>query len=123
MTPPLANGVSPAGADGEAPPMLANRLPSPPARSFASGLNALVTARLDSRSASDFNTSSNCLPPTTASLNALLIALANCVALTPSALVLVLVLSTVPEMSGTSIGADGSTKLIGITRHQLFEPF
>src|SRR5690348_14292813 len=75
MTPPLANGVRPAVADGEAPPMLPNRLPSPPARSLASGLNAFVTAKLDSRNASDFNTSSNCLPPTTASLKALLIAL------------------------------------------------
>src|SRR4051812_25981945 len=94
MTPPDANGMSP-DATGPAMPELPNRSPNPSVNCLNNGLNAFVSAILDSRKASDFSTSSNCLPPATASLNALRMALANCVALTPSALALVRALSAV----------------------------
>ena len=54
-----------------------NSWPSPLASPDASGLNAAATAMLEIRSASDFSTSSNCLPPTTDWVKAWLMARAK----------------------------------------------
>jgi len=64
-------------------------------------LKACATARLDSLSAIDFSTSSNCLPPTVACVKALVMALANVLALMVSPLVLLFVFSMI---SGRSRG-------------------
>src|SRR5579885_2284179 len=126
MTPPAAKRYI-AGPPVTTPP-LPNRPPSAPlsepSTSLATGLNALVTAMFDSRSASCFSTSSNCLPPVVASLKAFAIALANCVALTPSALTLVRVLSVVCARSSDapmSVGSMLKASLIGISPHQIVE--
>jgi hypothetical protein len=78
--------------------------------SLAIGLKACDTATPDNFRAIDFNTSSNCLPPTVASANAFLIALANVPALTPRALVLLRARSTVSVNSSAS-GVGFATKL------------
>ena len=93
ITPPAANGLM--------PPVAAVRDLTATARRtirenselmlavmpLATGLNAAVTARLDSRSASDLSTSSNFLPPITDWLNARDMAPAKPLALIVSAAV------------------------------------
>ena len=65
-----------------------SRLGDAARRRVSSGLNASLTAMSGERSASDFSTSSNCLPPVTDAANACVIARAKALALTVRSLVL-----------------------------------
>src|SRR5262249_5085283 len=92
------------------------RLPAAP---LATGLNACVTAILDSRKPSCLSTSSNCLPPAVASAKALLMALANVIVLTPSMFVLLRTLSTVAgRIPGKVVSLASKSSVIGISLHQ-----
>ena len=114
MTPPAAKGCTALirfitsldvlpPPDDEPPKMPPMPLNTP----FSAGLSACAVAMLDSRNASDFSTSSSCLPPVVACTKALVIAPAKTVALTPSALVLVRTLSVVCTKSpGRDVSAE-----------------
>src|SRR5947209_16296647 len=107
----------------ELPPEL-DPPPMPSKICLNTDFEALASARFDSFSANDFSTSSNCLPPETASLKALLIALANCAALTPSALVLLRVFSVTSGnslMAGSTRGSVLKLSDIGISLSQFVE--
>src|SRR5690606_36297851 len=101
-----------------------NRLEMPLVRLAVSGLNAAVTARLETRSASVFSTSSNCLPPLTEDENACVIARAKPPALVVSACVLTVRSSSVREVScrlGSSVIGFSLARRIGKTRQQIVE--
>src|SRR4051812_42795231 len=96
-----------ASDDDAEPPALPvspdSRLEIPLVSDFSSGLKARRTARSETRSASDFKTSSNCLPPVTEAENACVIARANPPALAVRSLVFRLKLSSVLDVLRRSV--------------------
>src|SRR5581483_8722360 len=106
---PVANALTP-------PP---NRPERPLVIAVASGLNAAVTTRFDSRSASDLSTSSSCLPPAAASRKARDSALASPPALT----IRLLVRDCTPSSASIRSCALLSSELsaIGKPLHQFVE--
>src|SRR4051812_32653728 len=122
MMPPAANGLMPPAAIATfvpvAPNNPLNKDESPPAMPLATGFNAAVTVRLDSRSASDLSTSSNCLPPLTDWLNARVIAPAKPLALT----VRLAIRACAPSSAVLRSAAwplSNVPSAIGIPRHQI----
>src|SRR4051794_32484779 len=92
--------------DAEPPALPVNpdsRLEMPVVSDFSSGLKARRTARSEMRNASDFKTSSNCLPPVTEAENACVIARANPPALAVRSFVFSDRLSSVLEVPRRSV--------------------
>src|SRR5262249_22834592 len=112
----LLSGVSPPANK------LSNSLLRLPAVALATGLNACVTAILDSLEASCLSTLSNCLPPDVASAKALLMALAKVIVLIPNTVVLSRTLSTVTGRNpGKVVSLASKSSVIGISLQQVGE--